>query len=205
VSRILLASFLFSPLVIWIAGPKVQAQASEKLLSPDKSYSVEIIRKPSPGANGDDATLVIAKGEKAIAQVPTSSSSDLPLEAYWSPNGKYVAVNKYGSIRRGGDYLWVFALPSGNAVNRAGDSLWDALQKKAWEAIDEKHLSETGGKVFLYLTASGWEGEKLHCVVEATFSEVEDRYRFEANVDPANPMEFTNWKMSKVKSSGHPE
>ena len=53
--------------------------------------------------------------------------------------------------------------------------------------------------MFLYLTASGWKGYRLHCVVEATFSEIEDPYRFEATVDPADSKKITNWKMSKVQ------
>ena len=85
-------------------------------------------------------------------------------------------------------------------MKRPGDSLCDKLQKRAWKAIDEKHLSETGGKVFLFLTATGWEKDRVRFKLQAAFSEMEDRYLFEGTVDPSDLKTINDWKISKVKS-----
>jgi hypothetical protein len=122
------------------------------------------------------------------------------FEALWSPDGRYVAINKQGGSRPGGDYLSIFALPSGKVVRQPDDGLWNELEKNAWAFIDEKHLSETGGKVFLTLTATGWETDRLRFRLEAGFSELEDRYRFQGMVDPSHPKTINGWKILKVKS-----
>ena len=66
--------------------------------------------------------------------------------------------------------------------------------------IDEKHLTETGGKTFLTLTAIGWEKDRLRFRLEAGFSEIEDRYLFDGLLDPAE-LKVRDWKVSKATAS----
>jgi hypothetical protein len=66
--------------------------------------------------------------------------------------------------------------------------------------INEKHLSETGGKLFLTLTATGWDKRCSRFTLKAAFSEVEDSYRFEGTIDLFGPKTINSWKISKAKS-----
>ena len=114
---------------------------------------------------------------------------DSLFEVLWSADGKYVAVNKQRSSRAGGDYMFIFGLPQGKVLRNPDDALWTELERKADAFIDEKHLSETGGKVFLTLKATGWGKGGLRFRLEAWLSEMEDRYFFDGTVDP---LEFKN-------------
>ena len=61
-------------------------------------------------------TLVVSKRQRVIARVPTIGYL---IDAQWSPDGRYVAVNN----RRGnsGDYVWVFSLKEGRAIKKPDD------------------------------------------------------------------------------------
>ena len=96
--------------------------------------------------------------------------------------------------------MWIFALPSAKVMRKPDDGLWNELEKKTWAFIDEKHLWETGGKVFLTFTATGWEKDRVRFKLQAAFSEMEDRYLFEGTVDPSDLKTINDWKISKVKS-----
>src|SRR5439155_24395154 len=72
--------------------------------------------------------------------------------------------------------MWIVALPSGKVVKETDGALWNDLEKKACLYVDEKHLNETGGKVFLTLAATKWEKARLRFRLEVRFSEIEDRY-----------------------------
>ena len=151
-----------------------EAVATEKLSSPDGKYSVEAVR------NTQDS-LVLLKGGKPVAKLSTPVGPvDSFFEALWSADGKYVAVNKQRSSRPGGDEMFIFALPSGKVLRKPDDGLWDELEKKAWLFIDEKHLRETGAKVFLTLHATAWDKGRLRVRLEAGFAELEDRYLFDS-------------------------
>jgi len=78
-------------------------------------------------------------------------------------------------------------------------ALWNELEEKAGAFIDQKHLTETGGKVFLTLTAISWEKDRLRFRLEAWLGELQDRYRFEGTINPSNPR-IADWKISEVKS-----
>jgi hypothetical protein len=95
--------------------------------------------------------------------------------------------------------MWIVALPTGKVLRQADDALCNELYEKADAFIDEKHLTETGGKVFLTLTAIGWEKGGLRVKLEAAFSELEDRYRFEGTFNPSD-RKIRDWKISKAKS-----
>lgn len=168
----------------------------EKLFSPDKIYSVEIMR----GYGLNSCALVLFNGAKEIARIPAEVGPvGSFFEALWSPDGKYVAINKQRSSRPGGDEMWIVALPSGKVLRQPDDALLDELYEKADAFIAEKGLNETGGKEFLTLTASGWEKDRLRCRLEAGFSEIKDRYFFEGTVDPLHLKTINDWNVSKTK------
>ena len=129
--------------------------------------------------------VVLLNGAKAIARIPAPVGPvGSFFEALWSPEGKYVAINKQRSSRAGGDEMWIVALPTGKVLRQPDDALWNKLYEKADAFIDEKHLTETSGKVFLTLTAIGWEKDRLRFKLEAGFSELEDQYPFEGTLIP---------------------
>jgi hypothetical protein len=170
-----------------------EAQTTEKLTSPDGKYSVQVVR------NNEDS-LVLLQGGETIGKVATSIGPvDSLFEALWSPDGKYVAINKQRSSRPGGDEMWIFALPAAKVMRKPDDGLWNELEKKAWAFIDEKHLTETGGKAFLTLSATAWEKGGLRFRLEEGFSEVEDRYFFGGILNPADVRAINSWKISKAK------
>jgi hypothetical protein len=165
-------------LICLVPAASIAGEPSEKLFSPDKRYSVEILRNSEQG-------LLVRQSGKTLTKISTPvGPADSSFEALWSSDDRYVAVNKQRSSRPGGDEMWIIALPSGHVVRKPEDSLWNDLEEKAGAFIDEKHLSETG-KVFLTLTAIGWEKNRLHFRLEAGFSQVEDRYLFDGSLDPA--------------------
>jgi len=83
--------------------------------SPDKLYSIEISKLDDQG--GIDRFLFLKKQGKIIIATKTIGYLQ---NVYWSPNGKYVAVNN----RRGhfGDYLWVFSM-DGKIVKKPDDPI----------------------------------------------------------------------------------
>jgi tetratricopeptide (TPR) repeat protein len=177
------------------AGDK--ADGEEKLFSPDKSYSVEIMR----GYGLNSSALVLFNGTQELARIPAEVGPvGSFFEALWSPDGKYVAINKQRSSRPGGDEMWIVALPTGKVLRQPDDAPWDELYEKADAFIAEKGLNETGGKEFLTLIAISWEKDRLRLRLEAGFSETEDRYFFEGTVDPLHLKTIADWKVSKTKS-----
>jgi len=177
------------------AGDK--ADGEEKLFSPDKSYSVEIMR----GYGLNSSALVLFNGTQELARIPAEVGPvGSFFEALWSPDGKYVAINKQRSSRPGGDEMWIVALPTGKVLRQPDDASWDEVYEKADAFIAEKGLNETGGKEFLTLIAISWEKDRLRLRLEAGFSETEDRYFFEGTVDPLHLKTIADWKVSKTKS-----
>jgi hypothetical protein len=96
--------------------------------------------------------------------------------------------------------MWIVALPSGKVVRKPDDALWSDLEKEAWVYIHEKHLTETGGTVFLTLAATKWEKARLRFRLEARFSEIEDRYFFEGAIDPSHAETIIDWKITETRS-----
>jgi hypothetical protein len=94
-------------------GPRTEIHST------DGQYSVRILDTQLPGADDlfGDRTIAIYRGEEQLSVFPTTGWLG---DAYWSPNGQFVAVNN----RRGnsGDYLWVFSLRTGKAIKEPDDS-----------------------------------------------------------------------------------
>jgi dipeptidyl aminopeptidase/acylaminoacyl peptidase len=89
-----------------------------ELCSPSQVFCVEIVAKALPQSDPYEGlyTIVVSRHRRVISQYPTEGYL---LDALWSPDGRYVAVNN----RRGssGDYLWVFRLEDGKAVRVPND------------------------------------------------------------------------------------
>jgi hypothetical protein len=98
-----------------------------QLFSPDKTFRVEIITTALPNSDPYEEfyTIVLSRQGNVISKFPTEGYL---LNALWSPNGKYVAVNN----RRGssGDYLWVFRLADGKAVKLPDDDAAEAIVRQ---------------------------------------------------------------------------
>lgn len=183
---------IFGICAVFTASLAAHAQVADRANSPDGKYSVEVVR-------GAKSSLVLLKGGEVVARVPAEVGPESSFfQTLWSPDGKYVAINKQRSSRPGGDEMWIVALPTGEVLRQPDDALWNELEQKASSFLDEKHLTETGGKVFLTLTAVGWEKGRLRFRLEAGFSELEDQYRFESTINPSNP-KIADWKISEVK------
>ena len=73
---------------------------------------------------------------------------------------------------------------------------------KADTYIGEKHLSETGGKVFLTLTATAWVKGGLRFRLDVWLSEIENHYFFDGTIEPSNTRVINDWKISTTKSNG---
>src|SRR5437870_8242321 len=91
-------------------------QPPHELVSPNKQYSVKMILAPMPGFDPYDTTLEVCAGERVLARHPTEGYL---LDAFWSPDGKYVAVDNRRA--NSGDYCWVFRLSDGAALKRPDD------------------------------------------------------------------------------------
>jgi len=115
--------FLWVSIALAILAPALNGVAQEKppeeLYSPDKQYSVRILHSALPGSDPDEGffTIVVRNGKHDLAKYPTEGYL---IDAFWSPDGKYVAVDN----RRGnsGDYLWVFGLPDGSVIKMPIDA-----------------------------------------------------------------------------------
>lgn len=98
-----------------------------KICSKDQSYCVAILEKSlaDRSAKGrisseypeiEERTLVISAKGRTIAEYPTFGYL---LSAFWSSDGKYVAVNNRRA--NSGDYLWVISLADGKAIKVPDD------------------------------------------------------------------------------------
>jgi len=192
---------IFIVCLVSITTSPADAQVTQKIKSPDGKYSVEVVR----GRPSEDS-LVISKGEEVIAKVPTPVGPEGSFfQTLWSPDGRYVAINKQRSSRSGGDEMWIVALPSGKVLSQPDDALWNELEKRADACIDEKHLSEAGGKVFLTLTATGWREGRLRFRLDVWLSEIETHCFVDGTVEPLNLRMINDWKVSTANptSSGN--
>lgn len=185
-------------LVIFVTAATLpgQEEPPKKLDSPDGTYSVRIIEKALPGAddNIDFFTLVLSKGGKDLGKVPTFGYL---ISAHWSPDGKHVAVNN----RRGnaGDYVWVFALPSGKALKQPDDAAGEAWEKAALTAIEKKSSGANEDSLIRsWTTATGWKENHLNFRVRARYKGQEDAFHFEALTDPSD-WKITSSRVSKAQ------
>jgi hypothetical protein len=132
--------FLSISIVLAVLAPMLNSIAQEKppeeLYSPDKRYSIRILHSALPGSDPSNGffTIAVRGGKQDLAKYPTQGYL---IDAFWSPDGKYVAVDN----RRGnsGDYLWVFSLRDGSAIKVPIDAgpkrPTEYYEKNAREAI----------------------------------------------------------------------
>jgi hypothetical protein len=108
-------------LVVFSAAAGVSADdlPPDELSSPSQRYSVRILHSALPGSDPYEGffTIAVRCGKQYVAKYPTEGYL---LEAFWSPNGKYVAVDNRRA--NSGDYLWVFRLSDGYAIRMPVDA-----------------------------------------------------------------------------------
>jgi hypothetical protein len=151
---------LFAPLF----GSEYCGAQSSELASPNGDWSVRIVSQFVPRTDPvyGDCTLVLFKRERAILKVPTIGYL---IEALWSPDGRYVAVNN----RRGnsGDYVWVFSLNGGRSLKIPDDESFSFPPRKIRQICSE--CDETSFDRDLTIAKAWKSGNEL---------EVETRWRF---------------------------
>jgi hypothetical protein len=117
VLRVCASSLIFAAAVIALAEGQQQRNS---ITAPDGQHSVEILHTALPGSDPYNGffTITVQVAGHVLSRYPTDGY--LP-SAYWSPNGRFVAVNN----RRGtyGDYVWVFRLNDGHALKQPSDAL----------------------------------------------------------------------------------
>jgi hypothetical protein len=84
--------------------------------SPDKKYTLrlEAATQPQPGEYG----IVLYQGKKVISEF-NYILEDHIVDILWNSSDSYFAINNRHAI--GGDFIWIFSLPTGVAVKRPDD------------------------------------------------------------------------------------
>ena len=117
-------------LLVFLALPtSAEHQTSLKELSSfDGRYTIKILQSPLSGSDPVDGffTLVICDGQHVLSRYPTEGYL---LSAFWSPDGKNVAVNNRRA--NSGDYLWVFSLKDGKALKAPDEIPGEVLADRA--------------------------------------------------------------------------
>lgn len=132
-----------------------------ELYSPDQRYSVRILHSALPGSDPYEGffTIAVRNGQQYVAKYPTEGYL---LEAFWSPNGKYVAVDNRRA--NSGDYLWVFRLSDGCAIRKPVDAptghpedAYGKYEKDLLQRVTHKfpELTDDGYRK-LFTFAHGW-------------------------------------------------
>lgn len=136
--------------------------AGTKFLSPDNRYQVQIIHpNDSEYFNG---ILVLKKGGSPILRVPTMGYI---TDAYWSPDGKYVAINNRNA--ESGDYVWVLSLVDGVIVKKPNDNLPEDNTPEKYPEYDSYEVHDQ------WILARGWNktGE-LNIEMDTYYTNVND-------------------------------
>ena len=171
----------------------------QTLTSPDGVYSIRIIEERTPGGSViENFTITLFKQGNAISKQPTTGYL---MTAYWSTDGKYLAVNN----RRGnaGDYVWIFALPSGEVLKRPDDKIGEQWSKEAYRAMEEKNPSLKGAEVHHdWLTVTGWQNGGLQLQLNTNFIRL-GAVQFEGIAQPPE-WTATDQKVSELKSDTTP-
>jgi len=107
-------ALLQSVLVLFLASSSNPGSTFE---SPDKKYYIEITDNPD-SSNYTLPNCLIIHSKKVIASLPTSGYIQ---DVFWSPNGKYVAINNRNA--ESGDYLWVISVADGTVIKKPYDDL----------------------------------------------------------------------------------
>lgn len=178
-------SFLLAAIAALMAVT-VSAQVPHEIKSPKGTYLIKMLDKPLPGSGSDgDYTIVLYKKGKALAKMPTIGYL---MSAEWSADGKFVAVNN----RRGnsGDYVWIFALETGQVIKKPDDATGEKWQKDAGKAITAQHPKLTEENLNRdWVTATGWKDGKLQFTVRKLYFK-------EGSVDYNGICEGPDWGVS---------
>ena len=147
------ALFSMQARVIGVSGPEATPPPTE-LTAPDKQSFVSIEHRNLPSSDPQEGffTLVMRVRGTIVLEVPTMGYL---LDAFWSPNNEYVAVNNRRS--NAGDYLWVFSLHSGEVLKAPDDRLGEVLAQMAAEKFPE--LARADFDRFSNL-AKGWSDSR---------------------------------------------
>jgi len=102
-----------------LSASSAQIAPPIELCSPTQQYCVTILETALPGADPDNEffTIAVRRGKNYLSK---NGTEGYLLNAFWSPDGKYVAVNNRRA--NSGDYLWVFRLSDGRALKKPVDA-----------------------------------------------------------------------------------
>jgi hypothetical protein len=130
------------------------APPPSEISSPDGMYSVRILDTALPGSDPYRGfyTLELLRRGTVLSKHATEGYL---LEAFWSSDGKFVAVNN----RRGssGDYLWIFRLSDGKALKEPNDNETPSFVSRV-QAKFHDLSTETFNR--RYTLARGWDTSK---------------------------------------------
>jgi hypothetical protein len=170
---VVIASTVLIPAIKSVA----QDEPPEELFSSDQRYSVRILHSALPGSDPYDGffTIAVRSGQKYVAKYPTEGYL---IDAFWSPDGKYVAVDN----RRGnsGDYLWVFRLSDGRAIKMPVDAQPNHMGEKYYEEVVQRVTAVYPELTFaefrkLFVFARGWrENGELQVKTNLAFRNLEN-------------------------------
>ena len=154
---------IFFTIVLSIVGGVLRAQEMppRELCSPDQQYCVTVLDTALPGADPQDEffTIAVKHGDRFLSKHGTMGYL---LSAFWSPDGKYVAVNNRRA--NSGDYLWVFRLRDGQPLKVPADagpkrlaSYYAKQQDEALQHICRDYHDLTPNDLNkMFLEASAW-------------------------------------------------
>jgi hypothetical protein len=147
----LFAFIITMPLMSAESDPHFSPPPSE-IAAPNKKSSVSIEHRALPGSDRVDEffTLVLHVHGRPVREVSTMGYL---LDAFWSPNSRYVAVNNRRS--NAGDYLWVFSLPGGQVLEAPDDARGAVLAQRAATKFPELALADFDR---FSNVAKGWTG-----------------------------------------------
>ena len=168
-------------MAMFVLGGSAIAQdaPTDELKSPDRRYSVKILRQEdSPSILLDDCSIAIYRGDQCIKKFPTFGYL---LEAFWSPDGKYVAVNNRRA--NSGDYVWVFRLHDGKAMAKpidfkgSPDDAYEQYINQVTKRTATVYPEVASHDVYrLFREAQGWtKSEVLQVKSDVRFWHVEGR------------------------------
>jgi tricorn protease-like protein len=117
------------------------------------------------------AYIILDKHGMETARFPTIGE----LQAvFWSPNGKYVAINN----RRGesGDYLWVISTDTGSVIHKPDNDL--PMQHEIKNFPEYAHLELHKE----WIVPKGWDSNNILLVrVDDVYSNASDYLRIDVN------------------------
>ena len=99
-----------------------------EIVSPNQQSAVKIEHRALPRSDPVDGffTLVLQVHGRAVRESPTMGYL---LNAFWSPDNRYVAVNNRRS--NSGDYVWVFSVPDGRVLEVPDDKVGEIFAHRA--------------------------------------------------------------------------